>query len=128
MFGEYGYMEEGALGKPYNFRLLKRLLPYTRPYRKTVLTSLCLIRLLTLFELAVPYLSKIAIDRYILASWYEVDVSDLAEKEIKELTAKYGPLLSKSRNESLWVISHLDTKKIDPVDLKSFQNRGILNN
>ena len=128
MFGEYGYMEEGALGKPYNFRLLKRLLPYTIPYRKTVLTSLCLILLLTLFELAVPYLSKIAIDRYILASWYEVDVSGLAEKEIKELTAKYGPLLSKSRNKSLWVISHVDTKKIDPVDLKSFQNRGILNN
>ena len=70
MYGEYGYMEEGKLGKPYNFRLLKRLAPYAIPYKKTVVAALCLTILITLFDLAFPYLAKIAIDRYILSSWY----------------------------------------------------------
>ena len=42
MFGEYGYMEEGKLGKPYNLKLLKRLLPYSAPYKKTIIGALFL--------------------------------------------------------------------------------------
>ncbi len=68
MFGEFGYMEEGKLGKPYNFRLLKRLARYALPYKKIVVSALLLSILLTLCDLTIPYLSKIAIDRYILSS------------------------------------------------------------
>nr|HPQ29779.1 hypothetical protein [Desulfobacteraceae bacterium] len=65
MYGDYGYMEEGKLGKPYDFRLLKRLSCYALPYKKTFATALLLTILITLFDLAVPYVTKIAIDRYI---------------------------------------------------------------
>ena len=75
VFGEYGYMEEGKLGKPYNFRLLKRLARYAVPYKKTIVSAFLLSILLTLCDLAIPYLSKIAIDRYILSSWYRVDMA-----------------------------------------------------
>ena len=94
MFGEYGYMEEGQLGKPYNFKLLKRLSKYAFPYRKTVLTALFLTILITLFELAIPYLTKIAIDRYILSSWYRMDIGGLKGSEAKDLMKKYGHLHS----------------------------------
>ena len=42
MYGEYGYMEEGKLGKPYDLRLLKRLAPYTFPYMRIILSALIL--------------------------------------------------------------------------------------
>ena len=29
---DYGYFEETQLGKPYDVKLLKRLLPFIRPY------------------------------------------------------------------------------------------------
>ena len=37
MHGDYGYMEEGKLGKPYNLKLLRRLGSYAFPYKKTIL-------------------------------------------------------------------------------------------
>lgn len=72
MFREYGYMEEGELGKPYNLRLLRRLLPFARPFGRTILWTLMLTLVVTALDLAPPYLFKVAIDRYILASWYRV--------------------------------------------------------
>ena len=66
MFGEYGYNEEEHLGKPYNLRHLRRLAKYAIPYKKIISTALFLTILITLMDLSLPYLSKIAIDRYIL--------------------------------------------------------------
>ena len=72
MMGEYGYAEEGKLGKPYNLKLMKRLAHFARPYTKKVVAGLLLSILVALFDLCVPYLTKIVIDRYILVSWYEI--------------------------------------------------------
>jgi len=126
MFGEYGYIEEGKLGKPYNLRLLKRLVPYAAAYKKTMATALFLSIILTLSDLAIPYLSKIAIDRFILSSWYRVDISRLAEADLKNFSARYGHLLIKSTNPSLCYIFHPDLKKIDPAEVHSLRTRGIL--
>jgi ATP-binding cassette subfamily B multidrug efflux pump len=125
MFGEYGYMEEGELGKPYNFKLLNRLAGYAFPYRKTIATALFLTILITVFDLALPYLSKIAIDRYILSSWYFVDINKMTASEAQHIFSKYGQLLDKSRDGSLCAISHLDMKKIDPADLFAYKARQI---
>jgi len=126
MFGEYGYMEEGKLGKPYNLRLLKRLSYYAFPYKKTVFAALFLSILLTLSDLAIPYLSKIAIDRYILSSWYRVDIHKLAGSGLKDFSGKYGQFLIKGADPSFCYISHPDLKKIDPADLQVLKDLGIL--
>jgi ATP-binding cassette, subfamily B, multidrug efflux pump len=65
-YGEYGYMEEGELGRPYDLRLLRRLARYASPYGRMIFLALLISLAMTLLDLAVPYLSKIAIDRYIL--------------------------------------------------------------
>ena len=126
MFGEYGYMEEGHLGKPYNFKLLKRLSKYAFPYRKTVLTALFLTILITLFELAIPYLTKIAIDRYVLSSWYRMDIDGFKGSEAKDFMKKYGHLLRKSKDRSQCFIDNLDLKNLDPTDLHDYKTRKIL--
>ena len=63
---DFGYFEEKKLGKPYDLKLLKRLYPFTRPYRLQLLGSIGLVLLITVLDLALPYVTKVAIDRYIV--------------------------------------------------------------
>jgi ATP-binding cassette subfamily B protein len=66
MQSDFGYFEETQLGKPYDLRLLKRIYPFTRPYRFLLFGSIGLVLLITVLDLALPYVTKIAIDRYIV--------------------------------------------------------------
>jgi ATP-binding cassette subfamily B protein len=63
---DFGYFEETKLGKPYDLKLLKRLYPFTRPYKLLLFGSIGLVLLITVLDLALPYVTKIAIDRYIV--------------------------------------------------------------
>lgn len=126
MWGEYGYIEEGELGKPYNFKLLNRLSRYAIPYKRTIAKALCLTILITLLELSLPYLSKIAIDRYILSSWYRIEVSNLKDPVLQDLIQKYGQFLEKSTDGSSYFISHLYMKKFDPMDLHIYKKNRLL--
>ena len=66
MQSDYGYFEETKLGKPYDLKLLKRIYPFTGPYRLLLFGSIGLVLLITVLDLALPYITKIAIDRYIV--------------------------------------------------------------
>ncbi len=66
MRSDYGYGEDTRQGKPYDLKLLRRLYPFARPHRKLVGWSVALVLFITLLELALPYATKIAIDRYIV--------------------------------------------------------------
>ena len=66
MRSDYGYSEGDHLGKPYDLKQLKRLWPFLAPYRKLLISSLALVVLITLLNLAIPYFTKVAIDRYIV--------------------------------------------------------------
>jgi len=126
MYSDYGYMEEGHLGKPYNFRLLKRLAHYAIPYNKIILLILSLTILITLMDLAVPYLSKVAIDRYILASWYRVNIASLTDKPGHGFLKTHDHLLDRSEDGSFALISHVDVKKIDPLILQEYRSKSII--
>jgi ATP-binding cassette subfamily B protein len=63
---EQGYFEETRLGKAYDLKLLRRLYPFTRPHRRLLLWSVGLVFLITLVDVALPYITKEAIDRYIV--------------------------------------------------------------
>jgi ATP-binding cassette subfamily B protein len=57
--------EDEILGKAYDARLMRRLLWYLRPYWKVLALSLVFLALYTATQLLGPYVTKIAIDRYI---------------------------------------------------------------
>ncbi len=59
------HQEEEVLGKAYDTRLMKRLLTYLRPYKWQVVIALCAIVLKACMDILGPYLTKIAIDRYL---------------------------------------------------------------
>src|SRR5205809_4597437 len=60
--------EEEGLGTAYDSRLMRRLVTYLRPYKSYVALALALILLESSLEVALPWLTKIAIDRYIAAA------------------------------------------------------------
>ena len=57
--------EEEVLGKAYDARLMRRLITYLRPYKGMVAIAFLLIIFESALETAFPWLTKIAIDRYI---------------------------------------------------------------
>ncbi|MDP2863163.1 MAG: ABC transporter ATP-binding protein [Desulfobacterales bacterium] len=61
----YGYEEE-KLGKNYDLNLLKRLFMFGKPYRLLFFWTVLLVISITLLDLSLPYITKIAIDRYIV--------------------------------------------------------------
>ncbi len=59
--------EEQVLGKAYDSRLMRRLLAYIRPYRGSALLALLYILAASALSVLPPYLTKIAIDGYIIS-------------------------------------------------------------
>ncbi len=114
-------MEEGRLGKPYNLRLLRRLLPFARPYARTVLWALLLTLAVTLFDLAPPYLSKVAIDRYILASWYRIELGGEVSNR-KPLVH----LIQQGRQGRFGLISGDALETLDPGTVHRLRQAGTL--
>jgi ATP-binding cassette subfamily B protein len=57
--------EDEILGKAYDGRLIRRFLPYVQPYWRRVAVALIFLLGTSLLDLVPPYLTKVAIDRYI---------------------------------------------------------------
>ncbi len=54
-----------AAGRALDFRLLARLLPFLRKHRRALVISIALLPIMSAFEVAQPYLLKLAIDEHI---------------------------------------------------------------
>lgn len=123
MHGEYGYMEEGQLGKPYNIRLLKRLIPFSIPHRGIIFWALVLTIMGTAIDLAPPYLSKLAIDRYILASWYRVALEP--GRGVEDLDG-FSDDIHRGRDGRFGLVSQSGLEKADPQLVHRLREKGIL--
>ena len=68
--------EEEVLGKAYDSRLMRRLLTYLRPYKVQTTIALVAIILKALADVVGPYLTKIAIDKYLVLPTKSAGVFD----------------------------------------------------
>jgi len=59
------FNEEQVLGKAYDARLMRRLLAYLRPYRRSAFLAIVCLIAGSAISIVQPYLTKVAIDRYI---------------------------------------------------------------
>jgi ATP-binding cassette, subfamily B, multidrug efflux pump len=64
----FGYFEEDQLGKVGDFGLWRRILTYVRPYWRSVALAILLSLLVVSASLLLPYLIRLAVDNYIVAS------------------------------------------------------------
>lgn len=62
--------EDEVLGKAYDSRLMRRLLGYIKPYKKYVILAIFLNIIVAALGPLRPYLTKIAVDKYIASSDY----------------------------------------------------------
>ena len=90
--------EEEVLGKAYDSRLMTRLLKYLRPYRWQVAIALISIVLKSFADVLGPYLTKVAIDRYLapaegLSTGFWSWLSPRAITGIAQIAAIYVGLL-----------------------------------
>jgi ABC-type multidrug transport system fused ATPase/permease subunit len=152
MHFDYGYTEDRHLGKPYNIGLLKRLIPYAKAYKRPIFVALAFTLLITLFDLTVPYLPKIAIDTYILSSWYPVREGSAPRATVEEFRQKYGLLMDPTGDPARHTspqgdppgtarlqprragaggsesgfIANAQLKRIDLGDLRRYREEGLL--
>ncbi|MEE8553442.1 MAG: ABC transporter ATP-binding protein [Desulfobacterales bacterium] len=126
---DFGYFEEKQLGRPYDVKLLRRLYPYTRPYKLLLFCSIIIVILITLLDLSLPYVTKIAIDQYIVPQVRSAGtrISDTAENKIRYLKAditiqEIEAIVNKYPDrfkiyESYALISFDDLPKLEKEDL-----------
>jgi ATP-binding cassette subfamily B multidrug efflux pump len=137
MHSDYGYFEEKQLGKPYDVKLLWRLYPYTKPYKLLFLCSIVLVIFITLLDLSLPYVTKIAIDRYIVpgresvktdkTAHTEIDIrtlkSDMTDPEIESVVRKYPGLFRVQGSSAR--IYYRDLVKLDKKDLAVLRKHDL---
>ncbi len=72
MNGHHHDYEDEQLGKALDFRLLRRMVRFARPYRLLFVLAFLLAGGITVIELAMPYLVKTAVDSVLVLPWLEV--------------------------------------------------------
>ncbi|MEA3230364.1 MAG: ABC transporter ATP-binding protein [Thermodesulfobacteriota bacterium] len=132
MSSDREFFAEEKIGKVTDVRLMKRIYPFARPYGLYLAAAVVLILAVTLIDLAVPYVTKIAIDRYIVPvpgvassrlsgsdghnhfneRFIKVDISDPA---VQAVVAKYRDHFQVSNNRT--VIRWTDLAGIQKADI-----------
>jgi ATP-binding cassette, subfamily B, multidrug efflux pump len=142
----FGYFEEDKLGKPYDLKLLKRLYPFSKPYRYLLFASVILVVFITLMDLAIPYVTKIAIDRYIVPTFGNVNSetgsrqtdsnseeeldriyqADLSDPFVEEIVGKYETLFTIHENTAIITFENLEKlEKDDLIMLRQNDLSGV---
>jgi len=111
----HSYFEEDKVGKVYDSTIMRWLLSYIKPYWKIVALNFLLLLLLTGFNLVLPYIYKIGIDRYISPTGKEV----LQAEEMPERFNKSTFIRSDNR-------IFMDLSGIKESTKGGLENRGVI--
>lgn len=112
--GDFGYMEGDQLGKPYDFRLLKRLASYGRPHLAVILFASLLTLLATGLDLSLPYITRLAIDNYMVRQALEVRPGDAPPELAARLRQGAGASFLPGRSGAVFV-PETAWRKLDPA-------------
>jgi ATP-binding cassette, subfamily B, multidrug efflux pump len=87
--------DDDVAGKAYDGRLMRRLIGYLRPYKWQAVVSLIAVLLKAFFDVIGPYLTKVAVDRYMTTrpdqhlSWFAKKLSSNPMHGISQLAGLY---------------------------------------
>jgi ATP-binding cassette, subfamily B, multidrug efflux pump len=125
--------EEKALGKSQDSLLIRQLIPYIKPYWFILSITVTLMVAVTALELLVPYITKIAIDRYIIPqetgshgdrSIHEQRLSvDLSDPEFNKLVKSWPELFELHGKSAL--IAYDDLKKLPKSALAELRKKDM---
>ena len=126
MYTDFGYMEEGKLGKPYDLKLMARLGEFLKPYWTLMGLSLLFVLIMAGLDLFIPYLTKEAIDRYIVVAAREVVLKGDGSSEESRFRSQYGQVLIPKREEGKFILPPDELRAMDRKEMALFQKAGFL--
>jgi ATP-binding cassette subfamily B multidrug efflux pump len=132
------YDDEEILGKPYDARLVKRLLTYVKPYVKYVAIAVFILIFVAAFELALPFITRLAIDDYIVATARIVEVrpgslldpgasevaSSFVEEHRDDLLPVEGPI--DGPGPTRYLVRSKDLSGYDPRAVTRASDAGVI--
>jgi ATP-binding cassette subfamily B protein len=127
-----GFFEEKQLAQSRDIKLLWQIYPYMTPYRWMLILSIIMAMGITLLDLALPYITKIAIDRYIVpktgiqipnAAEGRFLSVDLSVKETADIVRQYPELFTASGSSARIAYSQL--AKLSENDLQILRKQDI---
>jgi ABC-type multidrug transport system fused ATPase/permease subunit len=124
MWNDYGYIEDSRRAS-YDLGLLRRLAGYTRPYIRLLALVSFLILGGTLMDLILPYLTKVAIDRYIVVAHYSLDEQKAGDRAGPALNRAKSKLKPSGRPGLSFLADH-DLRSLDPEDRNALRTSGAL--
>jgi ATP-binding cassette subfamily B multidrug efflux pump len=126
MYTDFGYMEEGKLGKPYDLKLMARLGGFLKPYWKLMGFSLLFVLIMAGLDLIIPYLTKEAIDRYIVVAAREVVLKGDGSPEERHLWNQYGEKFIAKKQKGKFLLPPETLQSMDRKEMALFQKYGLL--
>ena len=126
MYTDFGYMEEGKLGKPYDLKLMLRLGGFLRPYWRLIAFSLLFVLIMAGLDLFIPYLTKEAIDRYIVVAAREVVLRRDGSLEERRFLSQYGQQFIPEKEEGKFLLPSDVLQSMDRKEMILFEKYGLL--
>jgi len=126
MYPDFGYMEEGKLGKAYDLKLMARLGAFLKPYWILMSLSLLFVLIMASLDLVIPYLTKEAIDRYIIDYAREIVLKEDGSPKEKEFWDRYGKDLVPQKERGKFLLPPYVLQSMDRRDVTSFQKLGLI--
>jgi ATP-binding cassette subfamily B protein len=129
---DHGYFEEDQLGKPRDMGILHRLAPFVRPYSLLISLSLSLVLVITVCELSIPYVTKMAVDRYIVPTQPEQDQGhetrflhvDTGDPQVRSVVSEHPGLFEE--NQGAIRIAYTDLAKLPQESLTRLREQDLL--
>jgi ABC-type multidrug transport system fused ATPase/permease subunit len=119
-------MEEGKLGKPYDLKLMARLGGFLRPYWALMALSLLFVLIMAGLDLLIPYLTKEAIDRYIVVGAREVVLREDGSPEEYRFRNQYGQVLIPKKEKGKFLLPPDALRAMDRKEIAFLQKSGLL--
>jgi len=126
MYADFGYMEEGKLGKPYDLKLMARLGGFLRPYWALMALSLFFVLIIAGLDLLIPYLTKEAIDRYIVIGAREIVLREDGSSEEHRFRNQYGQVLIPKKEKGKFLLPPDVLRAMDRKEIAFLQKSGLL--
>ena len=121
------FFEKDQPTETFDLRLIVRLAHYLRPFLKGLTVSVILVLVITGVELLLPYLTKVAIDNYIVKNSRKLVLPSQDPIAITTLTT-YRSLLIPTHDPQTFFIKENDSNRIDRQHLFRLRQTGLLEN
>ncbi len=126
MYADFGYMEEGKLGKAYDLKLMARLGVFLRPHWVLMALSLLFVLIMAALDLFIPYLTKEAIDRYIVISAREVILKGDGSPQEERFLSRVSKDLIPKKEKGRFLLPPELLRSMDRKEVALFQKYGLL--